>query len=334
MLITKPPTGVTAPVVAQPAPGAQAIAVSTATILDAPLRTVTGQLNPGSDTGASNADGITRFAQPNYFGFTDSPGATIAVVATPYGGTPSFWAPRQSDNAGAWNVTSNVALPDGAYTITVYASDHYNGSNLVSIVLPQTLQIDTVGPKVVGTVFTPLSGYALVTYQDYGGWADLRGGPEPGDRARPEQLRFAFVSSQVRGYKPPTRWLIGPIATSPGTTSGPQAATLLINGGTPVRGGVYQLKIASASRSPAGVQDLAGNALDGEFYSTFPSGNNINGGDFVARLDSIHNRVFSPQTTVGPGSPTRKPPVKVVRTPPVRRQPPQIARTLPPTAKR
>jgi hypothetical protein len=142
----------------------------------------------------------------------------------------------------------------------------------------------------------------------------------------PSNYAFAFVSTTVRGYKPPARWLIGPNIVDPGTTTGPQAAAIVLNGGTPIRGGVYQLKITSAaSTAPSGVQDLAGNALDGEFYSVFPSGNNINGGDFVARLDSIHNRVFAPQTVVGPGktpkAPARKVPVKVVPKPRVRVKP-------------
>ncbi|MDR3622462.1 MAG: Ig-like domain-containing protein [Paludisphaera borealis] len=325
VLVTKPPTAVTAPVVAQNPPGAQAIAVSTATILDVPLRTVTGQLNPASDSGASSTDGITNVTQPNYFGLTDSPGASIAVVATPTSGTPILLGTTQSDNSGAWSVTSTAALADGAYTITVYAADHFDASNVVTNALPQTLLIDTVGPKVVNTVFTPKSGYVTVTYQDYGGAANAGSGLNLATVQDPSNYNFTFVSSIVRGYRPPARWLLGPIATTPGTTTGPQEATVLINGGTPIRGGVYQLKITSASPSAlGGVQDLAGNALDGEFYGTFPSGNNARGGDFIARLDSIHNTVFAPQTIVGPGKPAKPPvkkPVKVVKTPPVRTPP-------------
>jgi hypothetical protein len=51
------------------------------------------------------------------------------------------------------------------------------------------------------------------------------------------------------------------------------------------------------------ILDLAGNALDGEFAGTFPSGNGTQGGDFVATftvsslqptLQSIQDHVFSP----------------------------------------
>jgi hypothetical protein len=56
-----------------------------------------------------------------------------------------------------------------------------------------------------------------------------------------------------------------------------------------------------------GVQDLAGNALDGEFYSFFPSGNNHVGGDLVAELDAVHHRVYAPKTNVGTASPVYPP---------------------------
>ena len=67
------------------------------------------------------------------------------------------------------------------------------------------------------------------------------------------------------------------------------------------------------------IQDLAANALDGEFSGTFPSGNATAGGDFVATftiagiaptLQSIQNNVFTPicsgchnATTPAPGAP-------------------------------
>src|SRR5262249_30235466 len=54
-----------------------------------------------------------------------------------------------------------------------------------------------------------------------------------------------------------------------------------------------------SSNGEASVQDLAENHLDGEFYGTFPSGNHINGGDYVAELQAYHNKVFAPQTIIG-----------------------------------
>jgi hypothetical protein len=61
----------------------------------------------------------------------------------------------------------------------------------------------------------------------------------------------------------------------------------------------------------AGIQDVAGNALDGEFYGKFPSGNNIPGGNFVALVDAIHNKIFPPQ----PLTSTSPPPNLLLVTP-------------------
>jgi hypothetical protein len=47
--------------------------------------------------------------------------------------------------------------------------------------------------------------------------------------------------------------------------------------------------------------------LDGEFYGFFPSGNNVPGGDFAARLDAVHNRIFPAQTIVGFATPNVPP---------------------------
>ncbi len=76
----------------------------------------------------------------------------------------------------------------------------------------------------------------------------------------------------------------------------------VINGGEALRGGTYTYTVNSG-----GVQDIAGNALDGEFYGFFPSGNNIVGGNFVAVLDSVHNRIYSPSPQQGFGSPVQPP---------------------------
>jgi hypothetical protein len=55
------------------------------------------------------------------------------------------------------------------------------------------------------------------------------------------------------------------------------------------------------------VQDIAGNALDGEFYGYFPSGNNIRGGNFVAQLTAIHHTIFAPATIIGRATPVHPP---------------------------
>jgi hypothetical protein len=75
------------------------------------------------------------------------------------------------------------------------------------------------------------------------------------------------------------------------------------NGGKIIHGGFYLFTIRDSSSGNSSVQDRAENHLDGVFYGSFPSGNGINGSDFVAEIDAFHNKVFAPQTIVGTASP-------------------------------
>jgi hypothetical protein len=56
-----------------------------------------------------------------------------------------------------------------------------------------------------------------------------------------------------------------------------------------------------------GIKDIGGNALDGEFYGYFPSGNNHSGGDFVAEIDALHHKIYAPRTVIGTASPVSPP---------------------------
>ena len=77
---------------------------------------------------------------------------------------------------------------------------------------------------------------------------------------------------------------------------------MTFNSGKPIKGGFYLFTIRDSSNGNSSVQDNAENHLDGVFYGTFPSGNGINGSDFVAELDAYHDKVFAPQTIVGTSS--------------------------------
>ena len=161
------------------------------------------------------------------------------------------------------------------------------------------LQIDTTGPKVSNVFFNRLSGQVDVTFTD-----NLAGLNDAsiGDAAN---YSFAKVRAARQGaflYK------VNVIGISPNTNATTENVTLTINGGQPIRGGHYLFTIRSKSPAlPSGVQDLAGNALDGEFYGFFPSGNNVPGGDFVARIYAVHNRILPPMTVIGNGSPVVPP---------------------------
>jgi hypothetical protein len=81
-------------------------------------------------------------------------------------------------------------------------------------------------------------------------------------------------------------------------------ATLTNNGRTNLGSGTFTVKVFD---SPLGITDVAGNPLDGEFFGRFPSGNRVPGGDFVAIVDALHNRILA----IGPsqqGTPIRNNP--------------------------
>ena len=89
---------------------------------------------------------------------------------------------------------------------------------------------------------------------------------------------------------------------TPGVAAGSYDVAVTFNGGAMIKGGFYLFTIRDSSNGDSSVQDLAENHLDGVFYGSFPSGNGINGSDFVAELQGYHNKIFAPQTIIGTAS--------------------------------
>ena len=54
----------------------------------------------------------------------------------------------------------------------------------------------------------------------------------------------------------------------------PVVVNVVFNNGHTFRGGKYEVVIDSGT-GDAGIQDVAGNALDGNFYGTFPTGDGL-----------------------------------------------------------
>ena len=89
---------------------------------------------------------------------------------------------------------------------------------------------------------------------------------------------------------------------TPGAAPSSYDVAVTFNDGATIRGGFYIFTIRDSSNGDSSVQDLAGNHLDGVFYGSFPSGNGVNGSDFVAMLSGYHNKIFAPQTLMGTAS--------------------------------
>jgi hypothetical protein len=263
-----------------------------------------GILNPSSDHGAANFDAITNDNQPNFVG-TTLPGTVVQLFATPTTGGPSqLIGLTSADGAGFWSINSFL-LGDGSYVITATASDLHGNTPNTIIIEPAThpLVIDTVGPRVTAVSFDRLHGAIDVTFQD--------------DRSGLDQasllnaVNYSLVLRSGPFSKGPfILTSIVPTSTSTDPTA-PETIALTFNGGKAIRGGFYTFTILSGA-GVNGVRDIAGNALDGEFYGFFPSGNGIPGGNFVAELDAIHQKIFAPKSTVGNSFPVVSPPPTIL----------------------
>ena len=194
-----------------------------------------------------------------------------------------------SDGNGAWSITSGTALADGSYTVSAQAIDDTNHTLSNVTTVTQTLVIDTVGPKVTDVFFDRINGQVQPTFQDFGGVANGGVGLNQLTLIDANNYRFRLLYSPFNPKHIP-KFLVTSIDVNPGTSSGPQLVTVVINKGRYIRGGHFLFTARSVSPTNlTGIQDIAGNALDGEFYSFFPSGNNHVGGDFVAEVDSLHH---------------------------------------------
>jgi hypothetical protein len=274
---------------------------NTITVLDRAL-TVSGALDSWSDTGVSRTDGITNDSTPTFAGRTSEGNATVWVYASLNGGAATAIGSTTSDASGSWNFTPAVALADGGYTIQAQAYDAGGHAISAATALASGLVIDTVGPKVTDAVFDNIRGRVIVSYQDFGGVSNVGVGLVGSTIRDANNYRF------VKSSQPLRRWLATSIGVTPGTTTGEQVATVQFNGGQGIRGGRYAFRALSVDPSNlSGVQDIAGNALDGEYYGYFASGNNVNGGDFAAYLDAIHRTIYPASSQVGTATPVSPP---------------------------
>lgn len=270
--------------------------------------TVTGRLNPASDSGISNSDAITNVQQPNFQGTASEAGALVFLYATPFGGTPTLIGQTTADANGAWSITSNTALADGGYEIQAQAYDASGNSISALTAITPNLVIDTVGPKITDVYLDNFNGQVIFTIEDLGGVNNAGTGVVLASLMDANNYQFSMIYSPVKGYRGAPQWLVTAVDVQPGDNVGEQLVTVQINDGQPIRGGHYSFNILSADvLNQSGVRDIADNAMDGEFYSFFPSGNNVRGGNFMTRLDAVHEFNYAPKTLVGPGSPVTPP---------------------------
>ena len=260
---------------------------NTANIADVPL-IVTGKLNPASDSGISNSDNITNVVQPNFLGTTNQPDATVTLFAQASGGAPVVIGQGVSNANDAWSITANYVLAIGTYVITAVAIDsaRFHITAATTTIVPN-LVIDTVAPVITAATFDRFTDTVTVTYQD-----NLSG------LAFASIANGAFYHLSAKPLSPkvhvPKLLLPTSITITPGATAtAPEVVSVVFNHGHTVRGGRYLIVIDSGG-GDTGIHDVAGNALDGNFYGTFPSGDGLPGGDFAASIDTFHNNIVLP----------------------------------------
>lgn len=270
---------------------------NTAKVADAPI-VLTGVLDTASDSGMSNTDAITNVNHPVFHG-TSEPFSHVTLFATPTGGGAARQIGQTTAKAdGSWKITS-VLLLDGNYTISGSATDQFGKTTAGNSTpgarttfLPNSSQgplvIDTVGPKVFNVYFNRLNGQINVIFGD--------------DRSGLNQATLVDAANYqlTKPHTRPGAYLVTQlVASGQASPTDLESVAVVFNGTKVLRGGFYTLTIRDSSAGASSIQDVAGNHLDGEFYGNFASGNGIPGGDFVAQLDAMHNKVFAPQTVIG-----------------------------------
>ncbi len=195
-----------------------------------------------------------------------------------------------------------MPLADGHYSITATAIDQF-GETVVTtppspVVITSNLLIDTTGPVIDGAFFNRLNGQVDYIIKDP---VPTSGGAPSGVWVNTLLDSSNYLLTKVNAGKVlPGNWVVTNVTATPDPTiSNAYDVAVAFNGGASIRGGYYLFTIRDSSNGNSSVQDLAGNHLDGAFYGSFPSGNGINGSDFVAELEGYHNKIFAPQTIIG-----------------------------------
>ncbi|MDB5352698.1 MAG: Alkaline phosphatase [Planctomycetota bacterium] len=256
---------------------------------------LSGFLNPASDSGVSNSDAITNVTQPNFEGFA-TPGATVKYFAQASGGTPFQIGQGAADSSGFYSTTSFNPLADGQYTITASFSNVAGVSSTSIQVLPGggkgPLIIDTVAPRTTSLLFDRLKGTLRVGFRDDGSGLDVS--------SLLDGANFRLSSPHTRA----STTVVNGVALNNDPTGGSNLmrdVTLTFNHGRKLKYGVYTFIARSG-----GIRDVAGNALDGEFYGRFPTGNGHPGGDFAATLASHQRVARAPGTATATVKPTEQ----------------------------
>jgi hypothetical protein len=251
----------------------------TTTLVDSTLGEVTASgtarvaaVSPGLSGGLAGgrSGGFVDTSNPTFAGIAP-PGYTIQVFT---GGGTVFLGQTQADASGRWTITTTSPLADGISAITATALDPA-GVRILDAALGSVV-VSTAHPRVSGLSLDPRTGRLTITFTD--GVAGI----DPGILSEPA----AYDVSRVAAHG-----LLAHLSITGVSAASPLQEVLTLNGGRRLASGRYRLLLSSG-----GFADRAGNALDGEFSGSFPSGDGASGGDFTAEIDVKGRKAGSPRT--------------------------------------
>ena len=260
---------------------------NTANVTDNPI-TVIGILNPASDSGKNNQDDITNVAAELLWH-----GLVVATtnIPEPFAHVTLFAngvAVGNDPGRQRWDVVDHLE-PAGPRNLhdhrqrdrSIRPDCLTDGHDFVP-----TLVVDTAPPVITSLSFDRFDATLTVTFQDNLSGMDL---------ASLTNSAFYHISARPLSSKVHVPTLILPTSIS-FTRRAPCPAirwwsTWSSTRAMPFRGGKYEVIINSGT-GDTGIQDVAGNALDGNFYGAFPTGDGLAGGNFVADILTFHNKVL------------------------------------------
>ncbi len=250
--------------------------LATVTIHVTEVAETTVKLDSSSDTGVSNSDGITKDTTPTFSG-TTVPNVPVYLYGRPAGTNqvPGVIGQTVADSSGNYSITS-IPLANGQYEFFVQAFRPDGRST--GLVNAGLLTIDTASPVVTNAILNPQTGQIEVTFQD-----------ERSGMAQPTLTNlnnYTFVKQYTGAPRAFAITNAQPLPITGPTV--PQTVVLDSSAGRPIQHGRYLFAVLAS-----GVTDVAGNALDGEFNGSFPTGNNVPGGDFNAQFQ-VNSRGTSP----------------------------------------
>jgi Bacterial Ig-like domain len=223
-----------------------------------------GHLDPVSDSGVSNNDGITNINQPTFSG-TAQPYSLVQIYSRrPDQLGPIVEGSTVAGGDGSWSFSFGPLL-DGWYAISATVTPP-GGSPVTSTALPP-LVIDTVPPVVEGVLYSPKSSQVEVVFRDSLSGMNLN--------SIMDFRNYNLIGHPQRRYASGSAPQITSMQIVP---SDPQAVVISLNK-KHLRMGLRTLRVLSG-----GVTDVAGNALDGLFRGRFPTGNGLGGTNFVIPL--------------------------------------------------